>query len=135
MKAIAWAEPKWLQDAPPGVSFHEEIKLLRSLVDQSETSDCQVVPVGDLDFDAREYADLVLERNSDQARLMFGLTQKGPQDPVRIDVLTRPRPGHAVLRERDGTWQLILGSSFLYDKSVEELGLPGLLHVLLDSRS
>jgi hypothetical protein len=130
-----WIVPAWTQQVPAGVSFAKEIQLLSLLAFNAVAAGCQVVPERELEFETREFADLVVQRNSDGARLMFGLTAKGPKDSARIDILTRPRTGHAVLREIDGRWRLVLGSSFLHPESVDRLGLTGLLRALLDERA
>ena len=135
MAVSPWSVPPWTQQVPAGVSFTKEIDLLSSFAQQAAAAGCRVVPESELEFETREFADLVVERKLDGARLMFGLSQKGPRDASRIDVLTRPRTGHAVLRERDGQWRLVLGSTFLHPEPVESLGLAGLLRALLDDRA
>jgi hypothetical protein len=133
MSLPLWSAPAWIGSVP-NVSFADEIQLLESFAKQATRTGCRVVPNGELDFETTEYADLVIERTADKQRLMFGLSRKGPNDPSRIDVLTRPRTGHARLQKRDNQWRLVLGSHFIHPKTVAELGLAGLLGALLDDR-
>ena len=136
MAAPAWNAPEWTREVPRGVSFEDEIALLTSIASQADEARCRVVPEAELEFDTRQFADLVIERKADRSRLMFGLTEKGRRrDPSRIDVLTRPKTGHAILILRDKGWRLILGSTFLHPEPVERLGLKGLLVALLDDRA
>ncbi len=134
MAAPAWNTPAWIDQSPAGVSYASEIHLLEDLSRQAAAHGCRVVPEVELDFDARQFADLVIERLTDGSRLLFGLIQKSPTDAARIDVLSRPDPGHAILRLKNQQWRLILASTFLHPDPVDQLGLAGLLRILLDER-
>lgn len=134
MAAPVWTVPDWTLQVPAGVSFEEEIRLLSSFAEGAEAAGCRVVPLHELEFDTAQFADLVIERKSDHQRLMFGLVQKAKNDPTRIDVLTRPKSGHAMLLKRDDRWRLILGSSFMHPEPVAQLGIAGLIRTLLDER-
>lgn len=135
MAAPAWNAPEWTTQVPKGVSFDDEIELLSSFARQAPRIGCRVVPAKELNFETQQFADLVIERKSDGARLMFGLSEKSAGDSSRIDILTRPQTGHAVLVLRDNRWRLSLGSTFLHPKLVESLRLKGLLTALLDERT
>jgi hypothetical protein len=135
MAAPSWVVPDWIREAPKSVDYSKEASLLKSFADQAGRFGLAVVPASQLDFDSRQFADLVLERMSDSSRLYFGLTQKGSRDPARIDIQTRPKPGHAELIYRNGEWRVVLGSTFLHPEAVSKMGLGGLVQALLDERA
>lgn len=135
MAAPVWSQPRWIAQVPKEITYAREVALLKILAGQAGAAGCRIVGQRELGFDARQFADLVIERVADGARLMFGLVQKGPNDRERVDISTRPDPSHAVLRIREGQWRLLLASTFLHPEPVEKLGLEGLLRVLVDDRA
>lgn len=130
MTATVWTPPLWTTQAPPGVSFAEEVELLRGFVEDGERVGFRVVPEAELDFDTRNFADLVLER-PDGARLMFALSEKGPHSRSRVDVNARPRPRHVELRRSGEDWQVLTDSDIPYPVPLAKLRLPGLAELML----
>ena len=130
MAAVLWTAPGWTAQVPRGVSFDEEVALLKGFVREGEALGFRVVPERDLDFDARGYADLVLERE-DGARLMFALSEKAPNALARLDVSARPDPRHIELRRMADGWRIVTDSRTLDPRPLETLGLAGLAEMML----